>query len=105
MYRLKSIDKDSLLGSGRVTRASTPIAAFLSTTNLRFAQPIIRFPYNQPMESDQLILQGHATDRVWAMRSPNGTIGLCLDSGEAGTVFLSPEQARAVIETLEKMLR
>ena len=57
------------------------------------------------MESDQLILQGRATDRIWAMRSPTGTIGLCLDSGEAGTVFLNEEQARSVINTLEEMLR
>ena len=57
------------------------------------------------MESDQLILQGRATDRVWAMRSPQGTIGLCLDDGEAGTVFLTADQARAVIDTLQSMLR
>ena len=54
---------------------------------------------------DQLILQGHATDQVWAMRSPTGTIGLGLDDGAAGTVYLNEKQARTVVETLQKMLR
>jgi hypothetical protein len=74
-------------------------------TGRTLIDPFIRFPYNCPMASDQLILQGHATDQVWAMRSPTGTIGLCLDDGGAGTVYLTADQARAVIETLGKMLR
>jgi hypothetical protein len=56
------------------------------------------------MESD-LILQGTATDTIWAMASPDGTIGLCLDSGEAGMVSLTREQARAVVAALQKMLQ
>ena len=45
------------------------------------------------METKKLILQGQATDRIWAMRSQSGTIGLCLDDGEAGTVSLTPVDA------------
>ena len=56
------------------------------------------------MESD-LILQGTATDTIWAMASPDGTIGLCLDSGEAGMVSLTREQARAVVAALQTMLQ
>jgi hypothetical protein len=57
------------------------------------------------MAADQLILQGHATDRIWAMRSPTDEIALYLDDGEAGTVLMTPEQAQAVILALDGMLR
>jgi hypothetical protein len=40
-----------------------------------------------------------------AMASPDGTIGLCLDSGEAGMVSLTREQALAVVAALQKMLQ
>jgi hypothetical protein len=56
------------------------------------------------MKQEQLILQGAATNDIWAMASPDGTIGLCLDSGEAGTVYLTQEQARAVVAALQKAL-
>jgi hypothetical protein len=56
------------------------------------------------MKEEQLILQGAATDTIWAMASPDGTIGLCLDSGEAGTIYLTQEQARAVVAALQKVL-
>jgi hypothetical protein len=52
----------------------------------------------------ELILQGAATDDIWAMASLDGTIGLCLDSGEAGTVYLTQEQARAVVAALQRVL-
>jgi hypothetical protein len=53
---------------------------------------------------EELILQGAATDLVWAMASPDGTIGLYLDSGEAGRITLTQEQARAVVAALQHVL-
>jgi hypothetical protein len=53
---------------------------------------------------DQLILQGKATDNIWAMMDENGLIGLRLDHGDAGVVYLTKEQARSVVDTLQKML-
>jgi hypothetical protein len=44
-----------------------------------------------------------ATDNIWAMAAPNGLIGLCLDSGDSGTVYLTKDQARTVIATLQKV--
>jgi hypothetical protein len=57
----------------------------------------------QGMEQE-LILRGAATDLIWAMASPDGTIGLYLDSGEAGRITLTKEQARAVVAALQTML-
>jgi hypothetical protein len=56
------------------------------------------------MQEEQLILQGAATDDIWEIASPEGTISLCLDSGEAGTIYLTQEQARAVVAALQKVL-
>jgi hypothetical protein len=53
---------------------------------------------------EELILQGAATDLIWAMASPDGTIGLYLDSGEAGRITLTQEQARAVVAALQHVL-
>jgi hypothetical protein len=53
---------------------------------------------------EEPILRGAATDLIWAMASPDGTIGLYLDSGEAGRITLTKEQARAVAAALQKML-
>jgi hypothetical protein len=38
------------------------------------------------------------------MMDSDGLIGLRLDSGEAGVVYLTKQQAKAVIDTLQKML-
>jgi len=54
--------------------------------------------------AQELIVQGNATDTIWAMASPDGTIGLCFDSGDAGTIFLTPAQARAVVDALVNAL-
>ena len=51
-----------------------------------------------------LILQGAATDTIWAMASPDGMIGLWLDSGEAGMISMTQEQARAVVAALQNVL-
>jgi hypothetical protein len=53
----------------------------------------------------ELVLQGRATNDIWAMAAPDGLIGLCMDSGDSGTVYLTQEQARAVIATLQKMFQ
>jgi hypothetical protein len=52
----------------------------------------------------ELILQGAATDTIWAMASPDGMIGLWLDSGEAGNISMTQEQARAVVAALQHVL-
>jgi hypothetical protein len=54
--------------------------------------------------AQELILQGTATDTIWAMASPDGVIGLWLDSGEAGNVSMTREQARAVVAALQHVL-
>ena len=52
----------------------------------------------------ELILQGTATDTIWAMASPDGMIGLWMDGGEAGMISMTPEQARAVVAALQDVL-
>jgi hypothetical protein len=53
-----------------------------------------------------LALRGKATDSIWVL--PDGeephVFGLRLDCGDCGAVFLTREQARAVIQALEASL-
>jgi hypothetical protein len=61
-------------------------------------------PSTEWLERTGLLLHGRATDQVWAMRSSDGLIGLYMDSGDAGVVYLTENQARNVIDTLQKVL-
>lgn len=47
-----------------------------------------------------LHLRGKATDNIWLMEDVEGYIGVRLDSGDAGTVYLTTEQARSLAAQL-----
>jgi hypothetical protein len=50
----------------------------------------------QLIDRDELILQGKATDMIWLMdggEEPH-TIGIRLDDGDSGVVYVTPEQAK-----------
>lgn len=51
-----------------------------------------------------LRLDGKATDHIWAMEDQPGYIGLRMDSGDSGTVYLTRAQAEEVVLTLETLL-
>jgi hypothetical protein len=53
-----------------------------------------------------LTLSGYATDQVWAMQDGPEThpIGLRLDSGDAGVVYMSVSQAKEIIKTLLSLI-
>jgi hypothetical protein len=52
-----------------------------------------------------LFLNGKATDHIWAMEDVPGYIGLRMDCGDSGAVYMTPKQAEEVIETLQYMLK
>lgn len=60
--------------------------------------------YESRCLSKKLSLDGKATDHIWAMEDVEGYIGLRMDCGDAGTVYLTPKQARDVISTLQIFL-
>jgi hypothetical protein len=51
----------------------------------------------ESFENTILLLSGHATDQTWAMLDTDGLIGLRLDSGDAGVVYMTKQQAKQVI--------
>lgn len=51
-----------------------------------------------------LRIEGHAGSPIWAMAEGDGTIGLRLDCGDGGVVFLTEQQAREVINAIEPLL-
>lgn len=60
--------------------------------------------YKKELFSQPLLLQGKATDHIWTMEDIDGYIGLRMDCGDSGTVYLTKQQAKQVIENLEAHL-
>ena len=58
----------------------------------------------ESLEKTGLLLYGQATDQIWAMMSSDGLIGLRLDSGDAGVVYMTKQQAQQVIGTLQNII-
>lgn len=59
------------------------------------------------MLARKLQLQGKATDHIWGMvHAEEGVpyIGLRVDCGDSGTLYLTRSQAHEVIETLNSLL-
>ena len=50
----------------------------------------------------KLLLQGNCTNHIWLMKDgkPPHTIGLRMDCGDGGVVYLTEEQARDLIKQL-----
>lgn len=48
------------------------------------------------VENESLVLNGLATDHIWLMEDGPAThpIGVRLDCGDSGTIYMSKEQAR-----------
>lgn len=56
-------------------------------------------------EEQKLHINGQATDNIWGMvHEPEHRIGLRVDCGDAGTLFLTKSQAHDVIDTLNSLL-
>lgn len=59
--------------------------------------------------SENLRLQGNATDHIWGMvhadKEGTDVIGLRFDCGDAGTLYLSKAQAHETIDTLNALLQ
>ena len=60
--------------------------------------------YESRCLSPELSLQGKSTDHIWTMEDVEGYIGLRLDSGDSGTVYLTKSQAQQVIDNLRTHL-
>ena len=58
-------------------------------------------PCDSWLESVGMFLYGEAKGPIWAMEDRPGFIGLRLDCGDGGTVYLTKEQAREVIAELQ----
>lgn len=52
-------------------------------------------------EHEELHLQGQAEGSIWAMLDRPGLIRLRLDCEDAGTVYMTKEQAKEVINVLQ----
>ena len=61
-------------------------------------------PSDAWLERAGLFLYGEAKGPIWAMQDRPGLIGLRLDCGDGGTVYLTKEQAREVIAELQHWL-
>lgn len=61
-------------------------------------------PSDEWLEREGLFLYGEAKGPIWAMEDRPGLIGLRLDCGDAGTVYLTKEQAGEVIARLQPFL-
>lgn len=57
-------------------------------------------------QGQDLVLQGRATDSIWVLGDGQEPykLGLRLDFGDCGTVFLTREQARQVATTLSRAI-
>lgn len=55
-----------------------------------------------PVDPEKLVLNGKATDHIWLMEDgpPSHPIGVRLDCGDSGTVYLSRSQALDLAEQL-----
>jgi len=47
-----------------------------------------------------LLLQGKSTDHIWLMEDVEGYIGIRMDSGDRGTVYLTHAQATDLLKQL-----
>jgi hypothetical protein len=54
-------------------------------------------------DKKDLFIHGHAGDPIWCMRESDELIGVRLDSGDSGTVYLTNEQARELATQLKKI--
>lgn len=54
--------------------------------------------------TSDLYLQGKATDHIWLMEDVEGYIGIRMDSGDSGVVYLTREQAADLSEQLAKFI-
>lgn len=54
-------------------------------------------------DENELYLHGQATDHIWCMEDKPGFIGIRMDSGDSGTVYLTHAQARDLAEQLSSM--
>jgi hypothetical protein len=60
--------------------------------------------HDKSVPQESLHLAGHATDHIWGMAHGDDCIGLRVDCGDAGTLYMTKEQAREVIDTLLALL-
>lgn len=61
--------------------------------------------YKKWMLSKPLSLSGAATDHIWMMEDVEGYIGIRLDCGDAGAVYVTKAQAKELAEQLLDMLK
>ncbi len=61
-------------------------------------------PTNESTSTPVGVALEFATDNIWAMADRPGHIGLRFDSGDAGVIYLTEEQARTAIAALAIML-
>ena len=60
--------------------------------------------YEKRCLDQPLHLSGKATDHIWLMEDVEGYIGIRMDSGDSGTVYLRPLQAKYLAEELLRFL-
>jgi len=53
----------------------------------------------------QLRLDGEATDHIWLMEDRPGLIGIRMDCGDSGVVYVTPSQAKDLATQLTCVLR
>lgn len=51
-------------------------------------------------DEKDLFLHGYATDHIWCMEDVEGHIGIRLDCGDSGVVYLTHKQAKDLAEQL-----
>lgn len=60
--------------------------------------------YEQRVLSAPLHLSGKATDHIWCMEDVEGYIGVRMDCGDSGTVYLSHAQAEELVHQLNSLI-
>lgn len=63
---------------------------------------------NLESKNKPLLIQGRASEHIWGMvHAEDGEvlIGLRFDSGDSGTIYMTPLQAHDTIDTLNDLLR
>jgi hypothetical protein len=58
----------------------------------------------EQIRENQLVLNGHATDHIWAMQHDDDLYGLRVDCGDSGTLFMTKAQAQEIIATLQGII-
>ena len=54
---------------------------------------------------EDLYIHGKATDHIWCMEDKPGFIGVRLDCGDSGTVYLTYDQAKELASQLLEMTK